>query len=192
MSESPSPAGGRYQRSTGGLVGAMVVTVLAVLAVAALRSCTTDREPTPVRAVDYSAMMRAGRADDKLQVLAPPRLPAGWRATSAAYDTGSEPTWHLGLLTDKGTYIGVEEALGGVEDLVEEHVDPAAEQGEDVTIAGETWQSWRDAEGDYAVSRSLRVAGTTYESWVVVGSASESSIRDFAGTLEGRTLRSAG
>lgn len=192
MSESPSPAGGRYQRSTGGLVGAMVVTVLAVLAFAALRSLNSDPEATPVRAVDYSTMLRAGRAEQVLQVMAPPRLPTGWKATSAGYDAGSAPTWHLGMLTDKGTYVGVEEALGGVADLVAEHVDPDAEQGQDVTIEGETWQTWRDAEGDYAVARSLRVDGRTYESWLVVGSASEGSIRELAASLEGGTVRPAG
>ena len=36
MSESRSPGAGRYQRSSGGLVGAMIVTVVAVVAFAAL------------------------------------------------------------------------------------------------------------------------------------------------------------
>ena len=138
MSQTRSPGGGRYQRSTGGLVGAMVVTVLAVAGLRrrSTRSTPTTK-PTPVAPVDYTAMVRAGRADDKLARDGPDRgCPAGWKATSATYETGTTPTWHLGLLTDKGKYVGVEEALGGVEDLVEEHVDPDAEQGEDVTIDG--------------------------------------------------------
>jgi hypothetical protein len=135
--------------------------------------------------VDYAAFVRAGRADHKLVLMAPAKLPAGWKATSADYQTGNQPTWHLGLLTDHEKYVGVEEALGEVRDLVDEHVDPDAEQGKDVTIDGETWQTWHDAGGDYAVSRSLRVAGETYESWLVVGTAPEASIQDFAGTLEG-------
>ena len=185
MSETRSPGAGRYQRSSGGLVGAMIVIVLGVLAFAGLNALKTDREPTPVRAVDYQAMVRAGRADHKLSLLAPAGLPSGWKATSADYLTGSQPTWHLGVLTDKGDYIGVEEALGGVQDLVDEHVDPDAVQGKDVTIGGETWQTWKDPDGDYVVSRSLRVAGEPYESWLVVGSAPESTIRDFAADLKG-------
>ncbi len=188
MSESRSPGTGRYQRSSGGLVGAMVVTVVAVVAFVAVRSFTSDHDPTPVRSVDYQAMVRAGRADHKLLLMAPPSLPTGWRATSADYETGTLPTWHLGLLTDQQKYVGVEEALGGVEDLVEEHVDPDAEQGGDVTIDGETWQTWRDPAGDYAVSRSLRVAGEVRESWLVVGSAPPGTIRDFAADLEGGRL----
>ncbi len=73
--------------------------------------------------------------------------------------TGSSPTWHLGLLTDEGKYVGVEEALGGVDDLVEEHVDPDAEQGKDVEIDGITYQTWTDAGGDYALSREVGVEG---------------------------------
>jgi hypothetical protein len=189
MSQTSSPGGGRYQRSTGGLVGAMVVIVLGVLAFAGLNALKTDREPTPVRAVDYAAMVRAGRADDKLLLMAPESLPTGWKATSAGYETGTSPTWHLGLLTDKGKYVGVEEALGGVDDLVEEHVDPDAEQGEDVTIDGQTYQTWTDADGDYAVSRTVQVAGNP-ESWLVVGTAPESTIRDFAASLSGGSEKS--
>lgn len=188
MSESRSPAGGRYQRSSGGLVGAMVVTVLAVLAIVLVRGLNGDNEATPVREVDQTAMMRAGRADAKLLVMAPPKLPEGWKATSATYGTGSTPTWHLGMLTDDEKYVGVEEALGGAETLAKQHVDAAVEQGEDVTIGGETWQTWTDSGGDYAVSRSLQRDGTTYESWLVVGTAPEQQIRDFAGTLEGGPL----
>ncbi len=173
-------------------MGALVVTVLAVVAFVAFRAITSDNEPTPVRAVDYQAMVRAGRADHKLLLMAPQSLPTGWKATSADYQTGTAPTWHLGMLTDKGKYVGVEEALGGVQDLVDEHVDLEATQGKDVTIDGATWQTWQDPGGDYAVSRSLRVAGDVYESWLVVGTASDGSIRDFAGSLKGGSLRPAG
>jgi hypothetical protein len=185
MSQSQTPTGGRYQRSTGGLLGAMIVTVLAVVAIAGLNALKTDRPETPVRAVDYEAMVRAGRADAKLVVMAPPSLPSGWKATSATYSTGSSPTWHLGMLTDDGKYVGVEEALGGVKPLVEEHVDADAVQGKDVLIDGVMYQTWTDADGDYAVSREVEAEnGTTAESWLVVGTAPASEIRDFAATLE--------
>jgi hypothetical protein len=192
MSQTRSPGGGRYQRSTGGLVGAMVVTVLAVVAFAAFNALRTDHDPTPVPAVDYTAMMRAGRADHKLLVMAPATLPNEWKATSVGYQTGGTPTWHLGLLTDRGKYVGVEEALGGVKDLVDEHVDPDAKQGEDVTIDGETYQTWTDVDGDYAVSRTVGSGGTDHESWLVVGTAPHGTIRDFAARLRGGELRSAG
>ena len=192
MSQTRSPAGGRYQRSSGGLLGAMVVCVLAVVAFWGLNALKTDHESTPVRAVDYTAMMRAGRADHKLLVMAPSSLPRGWKATSATYQTGVSPTWHLGMLTSEGKYVGVEEALGGVQDLVDQHVDTDAVQGKDVTIDGQTYQTWTDAKGDYALSRTIRAAGTVRESYVVVGSAPAATIREFAKTLQGGSVRLAG
>lgn len=181
----PAAAGGRYRRTSGGLVGAMLVTVLAVLVFVAFRAVTTDKEPTPVRVVDYAAAVTSARADKQLMVLAPKRLPLGWKATSATYVGGASPTWHLGTLTDDGKYVGVEEARVSIKDLVEEHVDANAERGEDVTFAGETWQTWTDAGGDYAVARTLREGQPAVESLLVVGTAREDEIREFAASLEG-------
>ena len=189
MSQTDTARGGRYQRSTNGLVAAMVITVLAVVGLWGLNQLNTDHPSTPVRAVDYTAMMRAGRADHKLLVMAPPSLPRGWKATSALYETGTTPTWHLGLLTDTGKYVGVEEALGGVRALVDQYVDDNAVQGKDVTIGGQTYQTWTDTGGDYAVSRSVPTGGKGTESYLVGGSAPDATIRDFAGRLQGGTVR---
>ncbi len=176
---------GRYQRSSGGLLGAMLVTVLAVIAFTAFRALTTDRAPTPVRAVDYATAVKGARADQKLLVQAPAALPPGWTATSASYSTGVSPTWHLGTLTKSRRYVGVEEARASIEDLARQHVDKDARRGADVEINGATWQTWTDSGGDYAVARSLQSGGRTVESWLVVGTAPEQQIRDFAGTLVG-------
>ena len=187
-SQQPTPPvarGARYKRTSGGLIGAMLVTVLAVLAFVAFRAVTTDKEPTPIRAVDYASAVTKARADKQLVVPAPERLPLGWKATSATYTRGVSPTWHLGLLTDNSKYVGVEEARASIADLVQEHVDNDAERGEDVTIAGVIWQTWTDAGGDYAVARTFGSGGPTAEAWLVVGTASEDEIRDFAATLKG-------
>jgi hypothetical protein len=156
-----------------------------VLAFAAFRAVFRDNEGTPVRSVDWQASVKVARAEKELFVLAPATLPSGWRATSATYSPGASPSWHLGTLTPAKKYVGVEEARAAVQDLVEQHVDAQAERGKDVTIAGQTWQSWTDAGGDYAVARSARTAGGSVESWVVVGTAPEKQVRDFAATLQG-------
>ena len=194
MSESPEPvstgggsaAGGRYQRSSGGLIGALIVTVGAVVAFVLFRALTSDDEPTPVRAIDYSAAVQRARTDGKLSVLAPDRLPLGWKATSATYTRGVSPTWHLGMLTDDTKYVGVEEARASIDDLVEEHVDENAKRGKDVTIGGKKWQTWTDAEGDYAVARALDGPKGTKESVLVVGAAPASQVRELAGALTQR------
>ena len=189
MSQTRAPAGGRYQRSNGGLVGAMIVSVVLVLLFVGYRAAFRDNKATPLPDVDYSISLKAGRAEKELMVLAPPSLPRGWRATSASYHPGSAPTWHLGLLTPDKEYVGVEESRATVGQLVQEHVDPDAARGKDVTIAGERWQSYTDSGGDYAVARSLRQGGRSVESYVVVGSAPDATIRAFAATLEGGTVR---
>ena len=194
MSESPEPVGtgggsaggGRYQRSSGGLVGALIVTVAAVVAFAVFRGLTSDEEPTPVRAIDYSASVQGARADGKLTVLAPDRVPPGWKATSATYTRGVSPTWHLGLLTGDTKYVGVEEARASIEDLVEEHVDENAQRGKDVTIGAQKWQTWTDSDGDYAVARALAGPKGAEESVLVVGTAPERQVRQLAASLTDR------
>ena len=192
MSESPEPetsaapaARGRYQRSSGGLIGAMLVTVLAVFAFAAFRAITRDNEPTPVRGVDYAASVRAATADKKLLVMAPDRLPSGWTATSATYTRGDSAAWHLGTLTDGRKYVGVEESLSDTEELVEQYVDSNASRGKDVTIDGAKWQTWSDSGGDYAVSRTVKARDGSPQSVLVVGTAPDDQVRELAGSLTG-------
>jgi hypothetical protein len=194
MSESPEPGstgggsrgGGRYQRSPGGLIGALLVTVVAVIAFAVFRGLTTDDAPTPIRAVDYAAVVQGARSDDKLAVLAPERLPLGWKATSARYTRGVSPTWHLGMLTGERKYVGVEEARTSIKDLVAEHVDENAQRGKDVTIGNEKWQTWTDSGGDYAVARVLEGPRGAQETVLVLGSAPAPRVRQLAGSLTDR------
>jgi hypothetical protein len=119
-------------------------------------------------------------------VLAPDRLPLGWKATSATYTHGVSPTWHLGMLTDDTRYVGVEEASESIDDLVEEHVDENAQRGKDVTIGSLKWQTWTESDGDYAVARELEGPKGAEESVLVVGSAPERQVRQLAGSLTER------
>ncbi|MCW2848744.1 MAG: hypothetical protein JWR90_2718 [Marmoricola sp.] len=180
---SAGAAGGRYSRSFGGLVGAMIVIVVAVLAFAAVKALLGDDEATPVQVVDYSGQVTAARADQQLQILVPDPLPSGWKATSAAYIPGASPSWHLGMLTDQGKYVGIEEGRSSIADLASEHVDVNAERGKDVTIDGQTWQTWTDSGGDYAVARSSGSGAKPVEAWLVVGTAPEATIRKLAASL---------
>ncbi len=163
-------------------MGALIVTVLAVLAFSLFRALTRDNPTTPVRAVDYLAVVTAARADAELPLLAPARLPTGWKATSATFDPAKQ-RWHLGLLTDKDDYVGVEESRDTTQAMVQTYVDKSAEQGEDVTIDGEIWQSWTDAGGDYAVVRLVDPARIGQGVVLVVGTASEDEIQGLAASL---------
>jgi hypothetical protein len=181
------PVNPRTQRSVAGMVGALIVVVLIVVAVVVFRS--SGQEATPVKTVDWTPWVKAGRAEQQLMTFAPTTLPEGWRATSVKYISGNEAHWHLGLLTDAGKYVGIEESRASTEDLAEQYVDQDAVRGKDVTVAGEIWQTWTDDGGDYALVRSVEVGGRPYESVLVGGSAADSAIEDFAGTLIGGTVR---
>lgn len=148
-----------------------------------------DESAQPIRTVDWSAWVRAGLADDALLLHAPAALPQGWRATSATYQGGNQPRWKLGMLTDQGRFVGLEETYESAEDVVERVVDENATEGPEVTINGAVWQSWSDEGGDYAVSLDIDVPEGRSESVVVFGSAPDEEIRDFAGTLRTRDAR---
>lgn len=180
---SPSQAGPRYRRTTGGLVTAMVVTVLVVLAFVAFRGLFRENKPTPVRTVDYARSLDFGREEGRLAMLAPDRLPRGWRATSASYTRDPSPAWHLGVLTDQEEYVGLEEGRDSPAEMARQHVDVDARRDGTVRIAGERWQVWRDSGGDYAVIRSLPGPERVRETVLVVGSAPEQQVRAFAARL---------
>lgn len=184
------PVSTRPPRSFAGMVGALVVVVLLVVGWVGFRA--SDDQPTPVRTVEWTPWVKAGRAEARLLLFAPAALPDGWRARSVRYTGGSQPTWRLGMLTDAGKYVGIEESLASGEDLVEQYIDDDAARGEDVTIAGQTWQTWTDDGGDYALVRSIEVDGRPYESVLVGGSAAPSEIRDFVATLDYGEVRLAG
>lgn len=165
------------------MIGAMVVTLLVVGAFVAFRAANRDNSATPIRTVDYSGWVKSGRADHKLPIFVPDPLPRGWRATSAKYITGVEPSWHLGLLSAEDRYVGVEESLGSQAQMVKDFVDSDATRGEDVTIDGVTWRTWTDRGGDYAVVREVAAPDGRPAQVMVVGSASPPTIRALAGSL---------
>jgi hypothetical protein len=147
--EKPS----RYQRSTGGLVGAMVVLVAVVLLGTALRSLVSRDPTTPTATVDYRSEVPAARKAADFALVAPPRLPAGWRATTVGYRDDPRPHWHLGVLTDQDRYVGLEQGDLPVRSVVHQYVDAAATRGRPVTVDGSSWATYTDAGGDLGLVR---------------------------------------
>lgn len=184
------PTTARPPRSVGAMAAALLVVVVLVVAVVAFRQA--GEEPAETPSVDWAAWVKAGRAEQQLMLFAPTALPKGWRATSVDYSGGTGVHWHLGLLTSSGKYVGVEESRASTKDLVEQYVDEEAVAGKDVTVAGQTWQTWTDSGGDYALVRSIAVGGSAYESVLVVGSAAPETIREFAASLTAGTVKAAG
>lgn len=142
-----------------GMVGAMLVLVAVVVAFVVFRDVNRDDPVSPVRSVDYTNDAAYAREQASFDLLAPPSLPQGWQATTVEFVPGREDRWHLGLLTDAGRYVGLEQSDDPVESMLETHVDPTTEPGEPVLVDGVRWSTWTDAGGDLALVR--RADGTT-------------------------------
>ncbi len=170
----------RYNRSFGGMTGALVVTVLVVVAFVAWRGLfNADVDDTP-QAVDWQESVKL--ADEAgLQVVRPSELPAGWTATSVELKAGDDPRWGLGVLTDEGDFVGIRQQDASVDSLVELYVDEKAEAGDDATVASDvtdTWQTWSDSGGDHGYSTEVGD-----EAVLVYGSAPTEDIEAFLGLL---------
>ncbi len=173
-----SEKAGRYQRSFAGMIGAMVVLVLVVCAFVVFRELVREDPQNPVEAVDYARPVQYARTEADFDLLAPQKLPEGWIATSVRFTDGSDQRWHHGLLTDDRRSIGLEQTALPIPDAVEEFVDEEATQGEDVTVAGETWQSWTDAGEDLALVRESDDVTT-----LVVGRVPQATLEELIATL---------
>lgn len=177
VSEKP----GRYQRSTNGLVGALIVTLLAVGAFVLVRSLAradveVEREP-----VDYAAAAQAARGAG-FAVVAPASLPAGWVATAIDLEQTDPPLWGMGLLTDEGRFVGLRQEDESAQDLVDINVDDDAVEGEPVEIesrVGSTWLSWSDEGGD--TGYSMEYGDQTL---LVYGSAPAEDLQELIALLE--------
>ncbi|GAA4809236.1 DUF4245 domain-containing protein [Nocardioides caeni] len=99
---------GRYQRTTGGLVASMVVTVLGVGALLWFMGIFRPDFETRPEAVDYLDTVAAAQLAD-LEPIYPARLPDGWIATSVEVDPAGEPVFRVGLLTDDDKFVSVEQ-----------------------------------------------------------------------------------
>ena len=166
---------GRYQRSTTGLLAALLVTVLAVVGFVGFRALNRDDLEVRPDKVDYLSTVKALQQDGSRPVY-PATLPDGWLPTSVDVVPGSASlSWGVGILTDRDLFVGVRQSSRSLPDLLETYVDERAEEGDPVTIDSQvatTWQSFSDAGGDHALAAQVG------EQWVLVfGSASEKDLQ---------------
>ncbi|HET7070318.1 MAG TPA: DUF4245 family protein, partial [Nocardioides sp.] len=86
-SGSTSTAGGqpgRYQRSPSGMVGALIVTLLVILAFVGFRALNRSDLDVKPEHVDYLAQVRYAQQAGS-EVVYPARLPRGWYATNVTF-----------------------------------------------------------------------------------------------------------
>ena len=174
MSEQP----GRYQRTTGGFVGSLVIAVAVILAFVAFRALTRDDLDVPTETVDYVEAVQAAQSAD-WKVVYPSSLPKGWKATSV--DVDPPRAWDIGFLTADGHFVGVSQQTRSLDSMLETYVDKAPQAGGAVSLrtsVGGPWKSWSDSGGDHALSSDVGE-----DTLLVYGSAPESDLERFAQLL---------
>lgn len=178
MTETPS----RYQRSFSGMIGAMIVTLVVIAGFVVFRALNRENLELQPEPVDWQGTVKYIQSQGD-SVWYPATQPAGWTATSAAYEPGTPSLWTIGFLTGEGAFVGLHEEAASTRDLVAELVDDEATEGGTVQLTGRSWRSFSDAGGDYAL-----VAELEGQTLVAYGSAGEQVIRDFAASLTDRPV----
>jgi hypothetical protein len=187
----------RYERSAAGMVGAMIVTLLVILAFVAFRALNRDPLVVSPTKVDYQQVVRELQGAGDLDPAYPAELPKGWSATRAVYNADNL-AWELDVLTADGSYIGLRQATTRDRDLLEEYGYEEVRSGATIGIGSAVspeWKTWafKGRSGDTAYTTALglqwgdepnpsreRGKGQTL---LVFGSASPKEIQKFAGLL---------
>lgn len=159
------------------MVGAMAILLAVIVAFVLLRDLNRDDPESPVEPLDYRPSLAFAREQASFEVVAPDRLPPGWEATNVEF-TPDPSRWHLGVLTDQGRYVGLEQAVASQTSMVQTYVDGDASHGNDVTIDGQTWSSWSDSGGDSALVRTGGKVTT-----LVVGTVEQGVLVDYVQSL---------
>lgn len=174
-----SQTGSGYQRSAGGLVGAILVSLLVIAFMWGLTRFQAREPVEPARTVDYAAALEEARGQAAFDVLAPSPEPDGWRATSVEWQgAGPEDIWRLGGLTDAGEYVGVKQGNAIPRDLIAEET-PADQPGAPVAVDGEQWRRLTSSDGEETALVRTRDDVTT----IVTGTASLGYLLEFAESL---------
>jgi hypothetical protein len=147
---------GRYQRSPSGMVGALLVTLLVILAFVGFRACNRSNLEVSPEHVDYLAQV--GYAQQAgARVVYPASLPSGWYATQVTFDEGPPPELVLSMLTPEGRYVGFVQSPDPAPTLLARYVDGAPTAGSPAELPGSVdgslsrWDVWTDDGGDTAL-----------------------------------------
>jgi Protein of unknown function (DUF4245) len=176
VSEQPS----RYERSTSGMVGALLLTSLFVIGFVVFRACSRTTPDVRPDHVDYRAQIGFAQRSGATLVY-PARLPSGWYATRLDYEAGNPPELGISMLTPDQQYAGLRQSPRDIAELLAVYVDPQPSAGRSVTVDGgivRRWDTWTDASGDTALS-----ARWHHESLLVFGTAPLAGLEQLASTL---------
>jgi len=167
----------RYDRSYGGLIASLLVTLLVVVGYVGLRALNRDELEVRPEPVDYVEAVGAAQ-DAGFTLVYPRELPRGWIVTKLDFQRGEDPAWGMALLTASGTFVGLRQEEDDLDDLLGTYVDENPTEDGEATLESPlatTWQSWADEGGDHAYSTEVvSVDGAPGGATLLVyGSASE-------------------
>jgi Protein of unknown function (DUF4245) len=171
---------GRYERSTSGLVGAILVLLLVVVGVVLFRGAFRETPTYEPDHIDYLALVTSAQQNG-LEPVYPAQLPEGWYVKDASFPLGDRPELDLAMTTDGGHFAGLHQEDASVGDLVGTYVGPDATEGDEVQVSGSvapTWRTFSDPGGDHAFA-----AEVGDDTVLVYGSASEDDLRGLVESL---------
>ena len=155
MSESQTePAqpekAGRYNRSTGGLVGSMIVLLLVVLGIVVFRGAFRETPEYEPEHIDYRELVVSVQQVG-LEPLYPSDLPEGWYVKDASFASGDRPVLDLVFATDDDHTAGLHQEDAGERELLTKYVGAGVTEDDDeLTTDVGTWTAWTDTDGDHA------------------------------------------
>ncbi len=185
MSTTSEGRPGRYQRSPGGLVAALLMTVVAIgglLWFLGLFRPDTDIGPDHV---DYLEIAREAQQAD-LEPVYPVSLPKGWIATAYDVTAVDTPSLEIRMLTGDDDFVGIHQEEASVSELVRRYVDEDASTSDIYSTSGsvaEAWQGFEDDGGDTAYASEVGD-----QTVLVYGSASAEELQDLIDRLTTKPL----
>jgi hypothetical protein len=173
----------RSRKTINNLVFSLLATLVAVLVIVLL----VPRSETPLySAVDYHQVAREAEKNVDIP-LADPDLPAGWQSNSAKWNPGGSskvPTWYVGFITPKRTFIGLTQAIDANPTWLADALQKQAAV-DTARIDGVVWDVYRNTvpekdRGNFEYALVTASGDTTY---LLVGTAAEADFRVLAARL---------
>jgi uncharacterized protein DUF4245 len=169
-----STSSSRGNPSMGDILRSVGVLVLVILAIWGISKLFSQNPDSPTPSVDFASTVKSARPAADFPLLAPPSLPAGWKATSVRF---SPQSWHLGVLTKTGDYIGLEQAKISVDRAVDEFAKGSKTAGT-TRIGPQTWEQRKGPKD--AITYVRTEAGLTT---LVTGDAPRKTIEAYVSSL---------
>lgn len=177
----------RRKPSARDLVLSLLVISIPVIAIIWLQDSGQPTKPD-VKTVSWHPKAEKARRQASYPVLAPSKLPDGWRATRAGWtrvgqqdstgDRSVRNQWRLGLLTDDDIYIELAQGDKRPKAMINSATRHGGADGT-VTVDG---RRWRRLVTDDDRTRAL-VRTTSEVTTVVTGDTSYAKLRSFAESL---------